>query len=150
MLWKPWAEKTQHGRLKKNTEKAKDLFWIRTNPLGTTASWWEGIHCSVLNGSLSPSRAVLFLNWGYDSTFLPSHLPHCCLVLCPSLGCPHLTQLPLITWAHLKLLKFTATWCNPAFVSPLNPFRQLMPESALVPFTQSHSNEQNLNRGRLN
>lgn len=95
-------------------------------------------------------ESPLFPKWVRDSTFLPSHPPHCCLVLSPSLGCPHLTQLPLITWAHPKLFKFTATWCNPAFMSPLNPFRQLMPESAVVPFTQSHSNEQNLNRGRLN
>jgi len=51
---------------------------------------------------------------------------------------------------HDKLFKFTALQCNPAFMPPLNLAQQLMSASTVVPFTQSHSNEQNLSREREN
>lgn len=136
-------------QVKETYWEGKGLVLDEDKPSGYHGPTVGGIHCSLLDGSLSPSRAALFLNWKVTAPLSP-HLSHTAVRCCPLPELSSSHPVALITWAHPKLFKFTATWCNPAFMFPLNPFRQLMLESRCTFFTQSHSNEQNLNRGRSN
>lgn len=154
MPWKPQTEKTKYGRQKKNTEKGKDTFRVRINPLGRTASW-QGCPPPYFKCFERESRSYWVSSVPKLSLWAPTRSLHVSQVTQEAVPPPWLSSSQRAgsrwsTWAHLKLFKFTAMWCNPAFMSPLNLSQQLMPASAVVPFAQSHSNEQNLRRGQLN